>query len=206
MTTFYDLNPNNYASIGHMKSKKKGEHDMTQCCLPGGFMNCQNGDYPYSLLNCPDFMADRCAKSWDQECTIYAEGLTIKEDRNRFLSKVADKRYCKVDPNNFTLLTEDKNVSPGIFYGQEFCQLSNPQDPDSPEICEWKGPQTYYKDTGTCALGPTYFQPADENRICKKPPKGDYAEEICMLEDTCDKVIMSTMLRPRVAKSERGNW
>ena len=198
-TSLYDksVSVSNYASIGHMKTKKQAEEDQLSCCLPGGFMNCKNGDYPYTLATCPEYMSERCAKNWDDNCTIYAESLTIREDQDRFLSKVADKRYCKVEDDN------------SLFFANEYQQLSNPQDPDSPEFSEWKGPQVYYKETGTCSLGPTYFMPATDNRTCvkldPKKIKGEFPIKQCLRQNTCNDVVFQSFVERDTQRKQYKN-
>src|SRR5579872_1693986 len=96
----------NYSAIGVGEiSKKEAMDDAIECCLPGSFLNCKVGYYPY-FGNCPELMAQRCARNWDSTCDVYLAGLTdytsYGYEAKDFLNKTASKKYCSegFDPAN----------------------------------------------------------------------------------------------------------
>ncbi len=56
-------------------------------------------DTGFKLQNCPEHMAQRCARNWDDKCDIYILQLDDKREGNDFIDLVASKKYCRVTNN-----------------------------------------------------------------------------------------------------------
>ena len=74
-------------------------------------------DTGFKLEKCPEYMAQRCARSWDEKCDIYLLQSDDKRNGNDFIDLVASKKYCRnVGANNDETCVEVHNNG---FYTQE---------------------------------------------------------------------------------------
>jgi len=97
-------NAQNYSAFGApgknlYSSPKTGPstHDReVECCLPGAYLNCDiQTDY---VSDCPIMMTQRCAKSFDDKCALYAN-TKAHSDTNMYrhwLRMTLERRFCRL--------------------------------------------------------------------------------------------------------------
>lgn len=87
---------NSYASpkTGPTPSQREVE-----CCLPGSLFNCP---LLTDTSDCPVMMSNRCAKSFDDKCALYAntKAHSSMDDYRHFLRDTLRQRFCKLAPNS----------------------------------------------------------------------------------------------------------
>ena len=92
--------PSDFAEFGKPYEGYWAERDKdpVDCCLPGAFLS---GNFQTAQLDmCPDFMSQRCARSWDGKCDLYYQSLGDINDVRDFLSKSLDKKFCHLAANS----------------------------------------------------------------------------------------------------------
>lgn len=136
--------------------------DPVDQCLPGAFM-----DYPQiaQLEVCPSYMAQRCANSWDQKCSIYVNTLDTVKQRD-FFRDVASRRFCQLAPDSGCTT---------------MCQPFDPIANDSVQICNNVGSENYKDATDSVDIG--WYYPINVSP--------DYMGGSC--RETCNKVDPSSI-------------
>ena len=124
-----------YSDFGKPYTEYPTNIDHCECCLPGNFMKC------HSLTNidmCPEYMAQRCADTWDEKCTIYRESITDTNDLHNFLNNTLSKKYLK--------LRDDSNCSVS-------CQPFDPISQESEMVCSIIGNEVLHDTSNTIDVG-----------------------------------------------------
>jgi hypothetical protein len=81
-------------------------------------------DAGFKLEKCPEHMAQRCARNWDDKCDIYLLQLDDKREGNDFINLVASKKYCRGTKDNETCV---KSYKDGIYSQEDETSYTNPQ-------------------------------------------------------------------------------
>ena len=81
-------------------------------------------DAGFKLEKCPDHMAQKCARNWDEKCDIYLLQLDDKRDGNDFINKVASKKYCRGTKENESCVDSYKN---GTYVQEDETSYTDPQ-------------------------------------------------------------------------------
>ena len=80
--------------------------DPVNCCLDGNFLDCPENPSRFKRDTCPEYMAQRCARNFDDKCDLYLKQLDDKDinstDSGLFLRKVAEHKYCRLDTSDET--------------------------------------------------------------------------------------------------------
>jgi hypothetical protein len=200
------LEDNNYSGLGKHDSyedKMKAEQHELKKCLPGSFITTNY--YPF-FGECPALMAGRCSKTWDSDCELYLNNLSVDEAKD-FLDKTALRKYTTFDKKN-SLPSCDKVY-----------ELSDPLVPNSPMVSQIQGTQTFFEnDNGSVrysrpGLSPTYRVSCEDDTDNLKPKynKGDFSEkdglfQNCMRFGACGESLQltdktKTIYETRISKS-----
>lgn len=84
-------------------------------------------DTGFKLDKCPEYMAQRCARSWDEKCDIYLLQSDDKRNGNDFIDLVASKKYCRnVGANNDETCVEI--YKDGIYTKEKETAYTDPQN------------------------------------------------------------------------------
>jgi hypothetical protein len=78
----------------------------------------------FKLEKCPDHMAQRCARNWDDKCDIYLLQLDDKRDGNEFINLVASKKYCRGTKENENCVDRYKD---GTYFQEDETSYTDPQ-------------------------------------------------------------------------------
>ena len=113
------------------------EADPVNCCLDGYFFNCPENPMRFEKGMCNDYMAQRCARNWDNYCDLFLEQVDSKDVNGKasgdFLAKAAEFKFCRDDttnPNSHCITA---------------CELVNPLAPGGAVVCKSVG-ETVYRD------------------------------------------------------------
>lgn len=106
--------------------------DPVNCCLDGNFLDCPENPYRFKKDTCPEYMAQRCARNFDDKCDLFLKQLDDKDlnstDGGLFIRKVAEHKYCRLD-------TEDPEA-----HCATVCEQVNPLAPaGSATVCRTIG-------------------------------------------------------------------
>lgn len=77
------------------------------------------------LQKCPEHMAQRCARNWDDKCDIYILQLDDKREGNDFIDLVASKKYCRVTNNKDEACV--KSYKDGTYVQEDETSYTDPQ-------------------------------------------------------------------------------
>lgn len=84
-------------------------------------------DTGFKLEKCPEHMAQRCARTWDDKCDIYLLQSDDKRYGDEFINKVASKKYCRnVGSNNDETCIQSYND--GIYKQESETAYTDPQN------------------------------------------------------------------------------
>jgi hypothetical protein len=87
---------------------------------------CIRREAGFKLEKCPDHMAQKCARNWDDKCDIYLLQLDDKRDGNDFINLVASKKYCRnVGGNNDETCV--KAYKDGVYSQEDETSYTDPQ-------------------------------------------------------------------------------
>jgi len=128
------------------------QSDPVHCCLEGSFLNCPENSTRFEKGACTAFMAQRCARNWDNVCDLYLEqqqsaDFTSKR-ANEFLTEAFTFKYCRDD-------TSDPNNK---CYTR--CEKFNPNSANSAIICKTYGNNAYRDINTVSAISTDFFQDA----------------------------------------------
>lgn len=156
---------NEYSEFGQPYSAFPISKDLCSKCIAGGWLN--NPDTA-QLDMCSHYMPQRCAATWDSACNQYYQSLTDIIEQQKFLSRAAEYKYCRLaDGSNCALK----------------CQPMDPIAQDSPSVCSYYGNETLKDSTNTVDIG--YYTSVNVSP--------DYLSR-CNL--TCDKISSITDTDP----------
>ena len=131
-------NDSSYQSYGENATVKLSEADPVQCCLKGRFNQCPGNPSRFQVGLCENYMAQRCARGWDQYCDLY---LTEKDGddftgkaANKFLRDAALAKFCRND-----------TTAPGSYCFTK-CDSFNPVGTTSAQVCNTWG-DIVFRDT-----------------------------------------------------------
>ncbi len=162
------MNPTQYSLISSGdKTEAEAFNDIMQCCLPGGAFACPQG-YFSQMSNCQSYMAKRCANDWDEYCEVYLANQTPQFGKT-FLNDTARNKYCR-KPTGAEAV--DNHCS-------RVCQPVDPNNPDSPVICNLWGEQTYYTD-------PDELRSSIRDKQCSNPDPAYITS--CQNAEVCDVI------------------
>ena len=82
-------------------------------------------DAGFKLEKCPEHMAQRCARNWDDKCDIYLLQLDDKREGNDFINLVASKKYCRVTNNKDEACV--KSYKDGTYVQEDETSYTDPQ-------------------------------------------------------------------------------
>ena len=82
-------------------------------------------DAGFKLQKCPEHMAQRCARNWDDKCDIYILQLDDKREGNDFIDLVASKKYCRVTNNKDEACV--KSYKDGTYVQEDETSYTDPQ-------------------------------------------------------------------------------
>lgn len=132
------MQPGNYAAYDTFGPGEPLEADPYTQCLTQDFFYSGNLLGPFSK-ECKLFMADRCAKKWDNACEVYSTNripdypdeyttsfkdlYTRLPEGQKFIKKTAERKFCKIGGPNCRIM---------------FDQF-NPTAPNTPQIHEYTG-------------------------------------------------------------------
>ena len=78
--------------------------DPTACCLRNSMFTCVDNPDRNQVGKCTEFMAQRCAKSWDGKCDLYLDEKSNEDytgkAANEFLKKTLESKFCRLDTSN----------------------------------------------------------------------------------------------------------
>jgi len=113
------------------------EADPVNCCLDGYFFNCPENPMRFEKGLCNDYMAQRCARNWDNYCDVYLSQLDSKDVNGlastNFLRASAEAKFCRDDTSN----PNAQCVT--------YCEQMNPLAPGGAVVCKSVG-ETIYRD------------------------------------------------------------
>ncbi len=109
--------------------------DPVQCCLEGSYLNCPENPFRFEKGLCTKFMAQRCARGWDQYCDLYIEEQSSADFTGKkvdeFLTEAFTSKFCRDD-------TSDPNSK---CYTR--CEMLNPLASNSAVVCKTYGNNAY---------------------------------------------------------------
>ena len=82
-------------------------------------------DAGFKLEKCPEHMAQRCARNWDDKCDIYLLQLDDKREGNDFINLVASKKYCRGTNNKDEACV--KSYKDGTYVQEDETSYTDPQ-------------------------------------------------------------------------------
>ena len=150
--------PDSYSDFGMPYKNYPIISDPVDVCLPGSFFNPEKSS-DIDFNNCPLYMADRCAKNWDEKCSLYVNSLDDGSLVKDFLRATASKKFCSLSKNSTC---------------KEMCQPFNPIAQDSPVVCQNFGKDVLKDNSDNLDIG--WYLPASTSP--------DYMGSSC--EGTCD--------------------
>lgn len=81
-------------------------------------------DSGFKLQKCPQYMAQRCSRTWDDKCDIYLLQLDDKRDGDEFINLVASKKYCRTTKENESCVETYKD---GVYFQEDETSYTDPQ-------------------------------------------------------------------------------
>ena len=129
------------------------DSDPVNCCLDGSYLNCTDNPWKNKHTICPDYMAQRCARNFDNVCDIYLTQLDSKDinatSSAEFIKKVAEAKYCRLDTSD----PEAQCVT--------YCEQVNPNaPPGSATYCSTVGAKVFRDSNELYAISTDFAQTA----------------------------------------------
>jgi hypothetical protein len=152
--------PDNYSDFGAPYKSFPLVSDPVDVCLPGNYMNPERSSN-LDLNNCPTYMSQRCAVTWDDKCALYLQSLDDPSQLKDFIHSVAKKKFCRLTPGSSC---------------QTLCQPFNPIAQNSPILCSNVGKEVLKNAAASIDIG--WYLPVNMSP--------DYMGESC--NQTCDNL------------------
>lgn len=157
--------PDSYSDFGAPYKSYPIISDPVDVCLPGSYMNPERSS-DLDLNNCPIYMSQRCAVSWDDKCDLYINSLDDPVLLRNFLRDTAGKKFCRLNPDSTC---------------KTLCQPFNPIAQESPSVCSNVGKDVLKNANDDIDIG--WYLPVNMSP--------DYMSSSC--SQTCDKVGISAV-------------
>lgn len=157
--------PDSYSDFGAPYKSFPLISDPVEVCLPGSFLSPEKSS-DLDLNNCPIYMSQRCALSWDDKCDLYVNSLDDPVLLKNFIRSTASKKFCH--------LTSDSTC-------KVLCQPFNPIAQDSPQVCANVGKDVLKNAADNLDIG--WYLPVNMSP--------DYMSASC--NQTCDNVAGSAI-------------
>ena len=173
------------------------EADPVNCCLDGYFFNCPENPMRFEKGMCNDYMAQRCARNWDNYCDIFLEQMDSKDVNGKamtnFLSKAAEFKFCRDDTSN-----------PNA-HCVTACELVNPLAPGGAVVCKSVGDTVYRDQTQLYNISTDFSQSEGLNTTA--PLKVAACPKTCDLTNNLDNTnrILNECLDRGVCQPEMMN-
>lgn len=169
--------PDSYSDFGTPYSSFPLISDPVDICLPGSYFNSEkSSDLRYN--NCPILMSQRCATSWDDKCSLYADSLDDPVSLKNFIRATASVKFCHLTPDSTC---------------KRLCQPFNPINQTSQLVCANVGKDTLKDSNDNIDIGwylPVNMSPdymgASCSQICDTVP-GSSIEPSDIVIDACLK-------------------
>ena len=171
----------NYGQFGKPFKNFK-QDDPVDACMPDRFLDAP---WNYNLGNCKQFMAQRCAKNWDNKCQLYVNNIDDVTVLKQFLESLANHRFCNLNDNSKCGL---------------ICEPFDPIAQVSPNVCNTMGVDSMVDisqslDTGLynpVKLSPVYMGGCMKNCDKIQPSditNDDYSINYCLQFGFCGETL-----------------